>query len=141
MKFKLQIPTLKHVVHSVLMVTWIFIFTYFAHQRQKEAPQDVFVAYGSIFGLVLILIRVISLLAFPQTFLNFLSLLVFETFQGKVKLRASIQSSPFFVIRHVTRGMYPKLVEKNVIRNLDTILSIGCENFAIEGKFETVNLI
>ena len=135
MKFRLQIPTWKHVVHCIFMVSWIWFFTQIAQKRQVEAPDDIFNSYGSVKGLVLLLIRLISLLAFPQTFLNFISLLIFETFQNKVKLRISVQSAPFFVIRIVTRGLYPKLVENNVKRNLDTILSVGCENFAIEGKY------
>ena len=135
MKFRLQIPTWKHIVHCIFMVSWIWFFTQIAQKRQVEAPDDIFNSYGSVKGLVLLLIRLISLLAFPQTFLNFISLLIFETFQNKVKLRISVQSAPFFVIRIVTRGLYPKLVENNVKRNLDTILSVGCENFAIEGKY------
>ena len=82
MKFRFIFPTVNHVIHCVLMVTWIFLFTYFAHQRQNEAPNDIFETYGSVKGLLLLLIRLISLLAFPQTFLNFVSLLIFETFKG-----------------------------------------------------------
>lgn len=119
------------------MVSWIWFFTQIAQKRQVEAPDDIFNSYGSVKGLVLLVIRLISLLAFPQTFLNFISLLIFETFQSKVKLRISVQSAPFFVIRIVTRGLYPKLVENNVKRNLDTILSVGCENFAIEVVTDT----
>ena len=135
MKFSLQIPTWKHVVHCLCMVFWIFLFTHFAQKRRDEAPDDIFKAYGSVWGGLLLLLRLISLLAFPQTLLNFVSLLIYETFQSKVKLRASVQSAPFFIVRIVTRGLYPKLVENNVKRNLETILSVGCENFAIEGEF------
>ena len=141
MKLKFQIPTWKHVVHSISMVSWLLFFTHIAQKRQIEAPDDIFDSYGSVKGLVLLLIRLISLLAFPQQLLNFISLLVFETFQNKVKLRISVQSAPFFVIRIVTRGLYPKLVENNVKRNLDTILSVGCENFAIEGTNQFLSII
>ena len=60
---------------------------------------------------------------------------MFETFPENVKLKCSPQSAPFFMVRVVTRGLYPKLVGKTVSKNLETITSVGCENFGIEGTF------
>ena len=133
---KILVPSVKHCIHCILMISWLLFFIHFANQNQKDAPKDIFDSYGSVRGLLLLLIRLISVLAFPQTFLNFISLLGFETFKNKVQLRASAQNAPFFTIRVVTRGFYPRLVEKNVRRNLETVFSVGCENFAIEGKFQ-----
>ena len=81
---------------------------------------------------ILILFRLLTLLAFPQTLLNFVSLLLFDTFKGKVQLKVAPQSAPFFAVRVVTRGLYPNLVEKTVRQNQETFLQVGCEDFAIE---------
>ena len=135
---KILIPSFKHCIHCTLMISWIIAFILFARSHQNEAPDDIYNAYGTVRGLLLLCIRLISLLAFPQTFLNFISLLGFETFKGKVNLRNSLHSSPFFVVRIVTRGLYPNLVDKNVKQNLETISSIGCENFAIEGNLHMI---
>ena len=125
---KILVPSYKHILHSFLMISWIFIFIHITLQHRAKITN-----YGTILTFFLTLIRLVSLLALPQTLLNFVSLLIFETFQDKVKLKISPQSAPFFIVRVVTRGMYPKLVEKTVTKNLETLFSVGCENFAIEG--------
>lgn len=131
---RIQTPSVKHGTHCLLMTAWILTFSHFASSQQENAPEDIFDAYGVVKGLILLVIRLVSLLAFPQTLLNFVSLLIFETFEDKVKPRVSLASAPFFVVRVVTRGLYPKLVERNLKQNLETLYSLGCENFAIEGK-------
>ena len=131
---KILIPSYKHLAHCLLMVTWIIFFVKSAQDHQEEAPKDIFDAYGSVKGIILLCIRLISLLAFPQTLLNFVSLCGYETFPDKVRLRYPLENVPLFIVRVVTRGLYPNLVEKNVKRNLETIYSVGCENFLIEGK-------
>lgn len=113
------------------MISWITIgISITLNHRGEENP---FTNYGIILGLILILIRLVSLLAFPQTLLNFISLLIYETFQEKVNLKISPESAPVFIVRVVTRGLYPNLVEKTVAKNLETLLSVGCVNFEIEG--------
>ena len=128
---KFLVPSLKHFLHTIFMISWIIIgISITLNHRGEENP---FTSYGIILGLILILIRLVSLLAFPQTFLNFISLLIYETFQEKVNLKISPESAPVFIVRVVTRGLYPNLVEKTVAKNLETLLSVGCVNFEIEG--------
>ena len=115
------------------MVSWIVIFIGQALDIDGPNVSKAIEDYGVLPAYILILIKLVSLLAFPQTLINFVSLFIYETFKDKVKLRASIQSAPFFVVRVVTRGLYPNLVERNLQKNLETIYSLGCENFAIEG--------
>ena len=115
------------------MITWIIIFIRLTlNHRGDENP---FTSYGIILTIILTVVRLVSLLAFPQTFLNFISLLIYETFQEKVNLKISPQSAPIFIVRVVTRGLYPNLVEKTVTKNLETLLSVGCVNFEIEGMY------
>lgn len=40
--------------------------------------------------------------------------------------------APFICIRVVTRGDYPDLVKSNVLRNINTCLDTGLENFLVE---------
>ena len=115
------------------MITWIIIFIRLTlNHRGEENPLT---SYGIILTIILTVVRLVSLLAFPQTFLNFISLLIYETFQEKVNLKISPQSAPIFIVRVVTRGLYPNLVEKTVTKNLETLLSVGCVNFEIEGMY------
>ena len=133
LKAHFQVPSWKHLLHCICMTSWIVFFVSHAQDHHREAPDDIYVAYGVLPAIVLLIIRLLGLLAFPQTLLNFVSLFVFETFKTKVNLKTSIQSAPFFVVRVVTRGLYPNLVERNLKKNLETVFSTGCENFAIEG--------
>ena len=71
---KFLVPSLKHFLHTIVMISWIIIgISITLNHRGEENP---FTNYGIILGLILILIRLVSLLAFPQTFLNFISLLI-----------------------------------------------------------------
>ena len=133
---KFLVPSLKHFLHTIVMISWITIgISITLNHRGEENP---FTNYGIILGLILILIRLVSLLAFPQTLLNFISLLIYETFQEKVNLKISPESAPVFIVRVVTRGLYPNLVEKTVAKNLETLLSVGCVNFEIEGMYHII---
>ena len=132
---KVVIPSLKHLLHCVCMLTWISLFIRTAQNQDEiiENPQE---KYGLFVTVILVIFRCLSLLAFPQTFLNFISLLIFDTYKGKVQLKVAPTSAPFFTVRVVTRGLYPNLVEKTVRKNQETFLEVGCEDFAIEGNFE-----
>ena len=124
----MEFPSAKHCLHCIFMVSWIVLFIRTAStENDTEDP-----AYGVLMTVILVLFRCLTLLAFPQTFLNFISLLLFDTFKGKVQLKVAPQSAPFFAVRVVTRGLYPNLVEKTVKQNQETFLQVGCEDFAIE---------
>ena len=124
-------PSVKHIVHSICMLCWIVIFIRTASNESSDDP-DPWETYGVLVTVICILLRLLTLLAFPQTFLNFISLLIYDTFKGKVQLKVAPQSAPFFAVRVVTRGLYPNLVEKTVRQNEETFLQVGCEDFAIE---------
>ena len=127
---------IKHLIHCICMVTWIILFIQTAqNQIQEEIIENPVEKYGLLLTIILVSFRLLSLLAFPQTFLNFVSLLIYDTFKGKVQLKVAPTSAPFFVVRVVTRGLYPNLVEKTVRQNQDTFLEVGCEDFAVEGNF------
>ena len=128
---KILVPSYKHLIHSALMISWIIVFIYIT--LEHRAKEDVISTYGTVLTTILVIIRLVNLLALPQLLLNFVSLLMFETFPENVKLKISPQSAPFFMVRVVTRGLYPKLVGKTVSKNLETLISVGCENFGIEG--------
>lgn len=67
-----------------------------------------------------------------QVIFNLLGLLLYNTFPEKVVLKGSPLLAPFVCIRVVTRGDYPELVRANALRNMNTCLSVGMENFMIE---------
>ena len=54
-------------------------------------------------------------------------------FPQPVRLKSSPQGlGSFICIRMVTRGLYPRLVRRNVKKHLNTMNAIGLENFIIE---------
>lgn len=57
---------------------------------------------------------------------------MYNSFPEKVKLKGSPLLAPFVCIRTVTRGDFPDLVKRNVIRNMNTCLDVGLENFMME---------
>lgn len=125
-----NLPSIKHVVHSVIMVAWIY--TFYQSATQNQSLIDPFDTYGVHLAVILIAVRLVSLLAFPQTLLNGVALLLFDTFRDRVKLKATPLEAPFICVRVVTRGLYPKLVDKTVRKNLNTLLEVGCDNFVLQ---------
>ena len=63
---------------------------------------------------------------------NLLGLLLYDTFPEKVTLKGSPLLAPFVCVRIVTRGDYPELVRANALRNMNTCLTVGMENFMVE---------
>ena len=54
-------------------------------------------------------------------------------FPKPVRLKVSPQKFKSFIcIRMVTRGLYPRLVRRNVKKHLDTLSAVGVENFIVE---------
>ncbi|KAG9511407.1 Beta-1,4-mannosyltransferase egh, partial [Fragariocoptes setiger] len=72
------------------------------------------------------------LLATPQCLFNFLGLISFNPFPGKVTLKHDDKTRPFICIRVVTRGLFADLIRNNVRRNLQTCIDSGLDNFVIE---------
>ena len=74
-----------------------------------------------------------SSLSLPQCLCNFLGLIVYNAFPEELQVNYySSLMSRFICIRTETRGDFPGLVTKNVLRNMETCLSVGLENFMIE---------
>ena len=128
----------KHYLQCLALISWIYAFSYFSGGlRFDDDPVDKidpWVSYGSLTTLLLIFIRLLSLLALPQTLCNLIGFLTLNTFPHNPKLRSSAMLSPFICIRVVTRGLYPNLVKKTVKANHETLLKTGLENFIIQVK-------
>ena len=126
----------KHYLQCLALISWIYAFSYFSGGlRFGEDPVDridPWVSYGSLTTLLLIFIRLLSLLALPQTLCNLMGLLTLNTFPQKPTLRSSAMLAPYICIRVVTRGLYPNLVKKTVRANHSTLLEVGLENFIIQ---------
>ena len=126
----------KHYLQCLCLISWIYFFSYMSGGlRFGESPLDKidpWISYGSLTTLLLIFIRLLSLLALPQTLCNLIGFLSLNTFPQKPTLRSSAMLSPFIYIRVVTRGLYPNLVKKTVNANHSTLLTAGLENFIIQ---------
>uniref|UniRef100_A0A1A9Z8J8 Glycosyltransferase 2-like domain-containing protein n=1 Tax=Glossina pallidipes TaxID=7398 RepID=A0A1A9Z8J8_GLOPL len=81
---------------------------------------------------LLYLLRFLTFLTLPQVLFNFCGLIFYNAFPEKVVLKGSPLLAPFICIRVVTRGDFPDLVKTNVLRNMNTCLDTGLENFLIE---------
>ena len=126
----------KHYLQCLALMSWIYIFSFLTGAiRFGEHPvdrMDPWLSYGTATTLALIFIRLLSLLALPQTLCNLLGLLTINTFPEKPIFQSSPLLAPFICVRVVTRGLYPNLVKKTVRTNLNTLLDAGLENFVIQ---------
>lgn len=126
----------KHLLHCVLFLSFIFYFLVFAGAIQLDEDErqtvDPWEEYGIIGSILLYTFRLLTLLTIPQVLCNFCGLMFFNIFPGKVKLKGSPLLAPFICIRVVTRGDFPDLVKSNVTRNMNSCLDVGMENFMIE---------
>lgn len=77
-------------------------------------------------------LRLVPLLNIPQLLFNLIGLIVYNVFPGKVLLKSSPLLAPLICFRVVTRGDYPDLVRNNVVRNINTLIDTGLENYLIE---------
>ena len=126
----------KHMVQSSCLLAWIFLFCYHT-EGIRFGPHpvdsiDPWLTYGTPVTILVILLRLLSLLALPQTLFNLVGLLTINTFPDKSSFKSSPLLSPFICVRVVTRGLYPNLVKKTVRSNLNTLLDAGLENFVIQ---------
>jgi egghead protein (zeste-white 4 protein) len=122
---------IKHLLHCTLFLSIIAWFIYNTRKIQAE-HFDPWIEYGTAFAVFLISIRLIMFLALPQMLSVFLGLTCINAFPKKVVLEGSPLLAPFICIRVVTRGDYPELVKKNVLRHINTCLAVGLENFMVE---------
>lgn len=126
----------KHLLHCCLFFT-IIITLEISTGGLKVIPGKIveinpWVEYGYTWTLILYFLRFLIFLSIPQVLFNFAGLTLYNAFPDRVVLKSSPILAPFISIRIVTRGDYPKLVRTNVMRNMNTCLDAGLENFVIE---------
>lgn len=126
----------KHVLHCMLMLTVIIVFELVCGGiplwKFDFMDVDPWERYGTAGTVVLYLLRFVTLLALPQCIANCLGLVLYNAFPERVCLKGSPLLAPFICVRTVTRGDYPELVQTNVMRNMQTCLDVGLENFLME---------
>uniref|UniRef100_A0A8W7PW73 Glycosyltransferase 2-like domain-containing protein n=1 Tax=Anopheles coluzzii TaxID=1518534 RepID=A0A8W7PW73_ANOCL len=128
--------TSKHILHCALLFGLLIVFEIFC--GGIKVTESAFVAidpweeYGTLLTIVLYLLRLLTFLTLPQVLFNFFGLVIYNAFPEKVVLKGSPLLAPFICIRIVTRGDYAELVKTNVLRNMNTCLDTGLENFLIE---------
>ncbi|XP_055546429.1 beta-1,4-mannosyltransferase egh [Wyeomyia smithii] len=138
--------TSKHLLHCVLLITLLVLFEVFSGgikvNENSFVSVDPWEEYGTIPTLLLYTLRLLTFLTLPQVLFNFFGLVFYNAFPEKVVLKGSPLLAPFICIRVVTRGDYPDLVKSNVMRNMNTCLDTGLENFLIEVVTDkAVNLV
>ncbi|XP_019765968.2 beta-1,4-mannosyltransferase egh isoform X2 [Dendroctonus ponderosae] len=126
---------LKHALHCCFFLFIIGLMEYLTLGKPNVVDSSYlrpWEKYGVFFTCVLYGLRFVTLLPLPQATFNFVGMIFYNTFPGKVVLRSSPLLSPLICVRVVTRGDYPQLVKDNVARNMKTCLDTGLENFYIE---------
>lgn len=132
-------PSTKHTLHCLLYLTIIVVFEIKSgsiklwYSDNDEGDFDPSERYGFWLSWFLYLLRLMTLLSLPQFVFNFCGLVLWNAFEeidtDSTKLPLNI---PFVCIRTVTRGDFPLLTRKNLIRNLETLRDVGLENFLFE---------
>lgn len=126
----------KHLLHCALLFTLLIVFEVFSGgikvNENSFVAIDPWEEYGTIPTLLLYTLRLLTFLTLPQVLFNFFGLVFYNAFPEKVVLKGSPLLAPFICIRVVTRGDYPDLVKSNVLRNMNTCLDTGLENFLVE---------
>ena len=127
----------KHILHCVLFITVIILFEIQSGgvklwYNDDDIVIDATTKYGPVKAGFLYFLRILALLSLPQCICNFLGLTLYNAFNEKVTLKSTPLLAPFICIRTVTRGDYPDLINRNVMRNIQTCLSVGLENFIVE---------
>lgn len=121
----------EHIMHCILFVLIIYFFISFANNNIESDIHPIR-AYGFLGTIVLYIIRLTAFLPLPQVILNFCGLILYDAFPKKVEFKRSLIDAPFLCLRVVTRGLYPRLVSRNLKRNLEICINVGLRNFIIE---------
>lgn len=83
-------------------------------------------------------IQYLVLLSLPQIISNFLGLILFNAFPGRINIKNQCNlplksvNLPHLCFRVVTRGLFPDLVQSNLTKNYITCIDAGLNNFSIE---------
>uniref|UniRef100_A0A2M4BNA4 Putative beta-14-mannosyltransferase egh n=1 Tax=Anopheles marajoara TaxID=58244 RepID=A0A2M4BNA4_9DIPT len=128
--------TTKHLLHCGLLLSMLLVFELLSGgikvNENSFVAIDPWAEYGTVATIILYLLRLLTFLTLPQVLFNFFGLTLYNAFPEKVVLKGSPLLAPFICIRVVTRGDYAELVQSNVLRNMNTCLDTGLENFLIE---------
>lgn len=126
----------KHILHVITLALFIALVENITINRDRtkslEPPSNYYLVLYSI----LYAIQYIILLSLPQVLFNFMGLISFNAFPGKVKIteetRLNLGNLPHICFRVVTRGLYPDLVRRNLAKNLRICNEVGLSNYSIE---------
>lgn len=135
---------LKHLIHCIALFTFCYamvscLVPFIDAENRKLKPWATHGAFVSV--LILYILRIPILLAFPTNFFSAIGLLFFNAFPKPVTLKGSAILKPLICFRVVTRGDFPQLIRQNVSENLSKCFEVGIENFIIEVIIErTMNL-
>ena len=143
--FSLVMPTMfelssrqKHILHCLLLLGTIFFCELQSsgiklYYKDDDPGQfDPFVKYGYYFAWFLYLLRLVTLLSLPQFLCNFFGLVLYNAFPDDVSPQETPLVVPFICIRTVTRGDFPDLIRRNVMRNIETCIEAGLQNYLFE---------
>lgn len=88
--------------------------------------------YGVFLTIILYTLRLLSILPLPLCICHAIGLIIYNVFPEKSPIRGSPLLAPFISIRVVTRGDFPELVRRNVLRNINLCLDLGLDKFIVE---------
>ena len=121
-----------NVIFFITSLVYSFYSMIIGHQSKSTSQRNLNnedISSQFCYGLMLFFFMLLA----PQVIMTLTGLIFLSPFDKKdIKTRFSSKDLPFICIRVVTRGQYPKLVRKNVIKNLEVIKSCGIENFVVE---------
>ena len=121
----------RHLLHCCTFFTFFIIFQISAggirlwetnFERDTIDPVE---TYGLLLTCFLYSFRFLVFLPLPLCICHAFGLLFYNVFPEKQAIRGSPLLAPFISIRVVTRGDFPELVQRNVIRNMNTCLDLG----------------
>lgn len=129
---------LKHLLHCVFMVLVILGFCSLqgalrlTNWDPRLSEIDPVLDYGFWGAFLLYALRGFAVLTVPQLLFNFVGLIFYNVFPAPVTLKGTPLLAPLVNFRVVTRGDFPELVRNNVVRNVNTLIDAGVENYTVE---------
>lgn len=134
--------TIKHLFHLLIFCSFVIttqVVSYLHYLDNINSQTKSYERFGPIITIFLQIVQYIVLLPLPLVTFNFLGLILFNAFPGKIKINDKFKNLPtesvdlpHFCFRVVTRGLYPELVNGNVNKNFIICTESGLSNFSIE---------
>lgn len=130
---------LKHIFHVLALCSMITILEILSIYKQYITTDSISheKTYPRICYVILVTTQYLVLLTLPQMICNFLGLVLYNAFPGTITLKNIYQHDstikiPHLCIRVVTRGLFPDLVQQNVVKNYAVCIESGLTDFSIE---------